>query len=949
MNSLHDREPFRDGKAKWIWDGGDPRKRNHWVILRKSFMLSEPADEALLHITADSKYVAYVNGTYIGMGPVRGWPSAPFYDTYDIREYLQPQDNVVAILVQHYGISTFQYLEGRGGLLAQLVLSVGGGMATVIGSDSSWRVHSHDGYARSAERICCQLAWTEIYDANGMDEGWKDREFDDRDWDNAIELGSDESLPWLTVTKRDIPHLQEVLTYPRRIEGVRRVVPRGQPVSLDLQPNFFPDSRDANPRRVLGLVACHLVSPKEMSILISFPWDSWLSAYGSIAVNGIVYKVPPSREVAIHLREGANLCLLRISEPFHLGSVFFHIDAEQPVSFVVPEHPEISFVTVGPFRSQSLLQLGEKIPRQEEPWDTDERFERAWQAKEWGDLLRYSEYIRPIAPEQICLDNVYMPNRYKDVKQEFQITPELQHMIMPNSSYSILNPDDSGDIEVLLDFGQEVTGYIQFELEAAQGTVVDCYGVERVGADLVPEHTEGMNNTLRYVARSGKQSYRSLVRRGFRYLYVTFRNARAPVKVYGIQIQFSTYPVTSVGRMECSDWKLNRIWEISQQTLLACMEDTFVDCPVYEQTFWVGDARNVSLVNYYNYGSYPLIRRCLRLVAGSLQRSPITESQVPSGWQNVLSAWSLLWVAACKEYYVYAGDDDFLKEMYPSLKANMEGFVSRLNDRDLLQIDAWNMLEWAAMDTPDDGIVTHLNASLVSALESMASIANWLTLEQDAALWKQLAEKITKAINRWLWDETKQAYVDCLHADGTSSNVFSMQTQVMVYLANCAEGIRKQKLEHALKQPPDSFVQIVNPFMLFFYFEALSRIDRQEQIVERIGEVWGQMIDEGTESCWETVSRPNMVGPTRSYCHAWSTAPGYFLGSQILGVRPLTPGFTKALIDPKPCHLKWARGSVPVPEGRIDVEWERTKSGVKLSYYAPEGIEVVLGEHVSLR
>jgi hypothetical protein len=46
------------------------------------------------------------------------------------------------------------------------------------------------------------------------------------------------------------------------------------------------------------------------------------------------------------------------------------------------------------------------------------------------------------------------------------------------------------------------------------------------------------------------------------------------------------------------------------------MEDTFVDCPAYEQVFWVGDSRNEALVNYYVFGALDIVKRCLRLVPG---------------------------------------------------------------------------------------------------------------------------------------------------------------------------------------------------------------------------------------------------------------------------------------------------------------------------------------------
>ena len=54
-----------------------------------------------------------------------------------------------------------------------------------------------------------------------------------------------------------------------------------------------------------------------------------------------------------------------------------------------------------------------------------------------------------------------------------------------------------------------------------------------------------------------------------------------------------------------------------------CMEDTFTDCPLYEQTLWVGDARNEGLFAMSVFGAYDLVRRCIRLAGQSLERFPL--------------------------------------------------------------------------------------------------------------------------------------------------------------------------------------------------------------------------------------------------------------------------------------------------------------------------------------
>lgn len=427
---------------------------------------------------------------------------------------------------------------------------------------------------------------------------------------------------------------------------------------------------------------------------------------------------------------------------------------------------------------------------------------------------------------------------------------------------------------------------------------------------------------------------------------LTFRNQIRPIKLYRIFVHLSTYPVACVGQFECSDWQLNKIWEISKHTTRLCMEDTFVDCPAYEQVFWVGDSRNEALINYYVFGAYEIVRHCLKLAAKSMERSPLPECNVPSGHQAVITAWALFWINACREYYEYTQDKEFLGEMYPFLIKAARGFIQKINNNGLLELQAFNMLDWAPMDTPDKGVVTHQNAELVKALKDIAVVARILGNECDAGEFDDRAQKIKKAINKYLWDEKRHAYIDCIHENGERSKIISMQTNVMVYLCDCSKSDRKEKLEEYLFNAPKDFVQIGSPFMSFFYFEALAKVNAEKEILKHIHKEWGGMIEHGATTCWETFPGYEKGRLTRSHCHAWSAAPGFFLGAYILGVRPLEPGFKKVLIDPKTSDLEWARGSVPIPGGRIDISWHKTEKGIKARISGPANIEYIFGSGV---
>ena len=144
---------------------------------------------------------------------------------------------------------------------------------------------------------------------------------------------------------------------------------------------------------------------------------------------------------------------------------------------------------------------------------------------------------------------------------------------------------------------------------ADAGVAIDIFGVEYITPDGRIQHTGGRIATaaLHYPAR----------RQPLHFAQTPFGPLPVPHAAQseiapGIRhfnLIESTYPVDAVGSFASSDARLDKIWEISARTLKLCMEDTFTDCPLYEQTHWVGDARNESLLAYSVFGATDLGRR----------------------------------------------------------------------------------------------------------------------------------------------------------------------------------------------------------------------------------------------------------------------------------------------------------------------------------------------------
>src|SRR5204862_4674886 len=153
-------------------------------------------------------------------------------------------------------------------------------------------------------------------------------------------------------------------------------------------------------------------------------------------------------------------------------------------------------------------------------------------------------------------------------------------MLEDNSEWATFHPlaDRELGVRVLLDFGREVVGFHEFEIDAGPdggGAIVDFHNFEFIQRDGRFNLCEGMNNSFRYITRAGVQRYRTFIRRGFRYSWLTIRNLKRPLRIRYIRVIQSTYPNSGGGEFACSDSKLNEIWSVGVRSVRCCSEDTY--------------------------------------------------------------------------------------------------------------------------------------------------------------------------------------------------------------------------------------------------------------------------------------------------------------------------------------------------------------------------------------
>ncbi len=909
----------REWTGGWIWPELDTGERNAWARFRRTFVYTGGAVQ--LNITADSRYLLWVNGEYVGEGPVRGWPWRWRYDTYDITPWMTDGQNVIAVNVQHYGNGSFHYLHRPQGLLAELQLG-----DVRLGTDPLWVAEPDPCYAVDAPRMAVQQPYEEQYDAR-LDDGWRTAGYDDSRWHPARVLRPAEDGVHTNLSARDIPFLTMEPRLPVRVESMEQVRARGQHWTIDYKRYVLPDDRESNGIMAHVYLATRAWVPNdcEARFLVSHYHPRAAKINGDAVTEG-VWK----------LRAGWNDVVLNQHTLTHLLHTVVSVECTEPITLRCtgqPNDPE--WAVVGPFALTDAEMDAVKDVFHAQvfappvcPEATASEGEAFWES----GCLAFAQdapWLRFIEKPYVTSNDVFV-QAVADVPTGAAAQIDHPEALLGADDWSVVYPGaPNTDIRILLDYGQEILALQRFEVEAPEGVQIDLHNFEFMAPNGRCDLAEGMNNSFRYTTRAGRQVFQNTWRHGFRYSQLIIRGLKEPIRLRGVMALENTYPQTRRGRFACSDAQLDRIWQVGAQTLRCCAEDTYTDCPTYERTHWVGDARNEALVDYTINGDPRLWFHCLEQAGDSLERSPITESHVPSSWVNVIPAWSFLWMKSCREYYWHTGDVEGAQRLLGFLSRNIQGVRDHLDERGLFSIRAWNMFDWAAMDTPGHGVVTHQNCFAVGALRDAAWLADQLNRADLSSDWNQLADSIRASIDAYLWSDTEQAYTDCLRGD-VHSPVFSQQTQTAALMCGVASGDRERRCIDILYNPPPHFVKAGSPFFEFFLLEALQNDRQDTRFLDIIRKDWGFMVDLGATTFWEmwTVgdAEQNAGGEhgriTRSYCHGWSAAPTYFLCSWVLGVRPGAPGFRTVVIDPHPGDLRWARGVVPTPQGDIHIRWE---------------------------
>lgn len=136
--------------AKWITIAEESLHDYGVYHFRKSIELSATPEHFMVHVSADQRYVLYVNGHLVSRGPARGDLLHWVYESVDIARYLQKGKNVIGATVWNYG----KWTPGAQiSLYTGFIIQGDSQPEEGINSDASWKVMKNKAYTPSLEYL----------------------------------------------------------------------------------------------------------------------------------------------------------------------------------------------------------------------------------------------------------------------------------------------------------------------------------------------------------------------------------------------------------------------------------------------------------------------------------------------------------------------------------------------------------------------------------------------------------------------------------------------------------------------------------------------------------------------------------------------------------------------------------------------------------------------------
>ena len=522
---------------------------------------------------------------------------------------------------------------------------------------------------------------------------------------------------------------------------------------------------------------------------------------------------------------------------------------------------------------------------------------------------------------------------------------------------------DEGDL--VLDFGQVLTGWVSFTCDLPAGETVFLAHGELLQHDrFYQENLRSAKAEFRFVSAGCRQRVRPhFTFYGFRYVKVVgLTEEQIAAADFTAQVIHSDLGVT--GTLRTSNEKVNRLIANAKWSQRGNFLDIPTDCPQRDERMgWTGDAQVFCATASYNMYTPAFYRKYL---TNMRTEQADHDGSVPHVVPDVLMArrraegWeigpdddhgSCAWADAATvipwTQYLFYGDKTLLKERYPGMKAWVDWIrmqdVNRCGGK-YLWTCGFHFADWLALDNPDKGSCFGgtENAYVASAYYYRSTLltaqaAAVLGEAEDAAYYADLAEKVRAAFRAEYFTSTGRCAIPT-----QTALVLALQFDLVPdnCRARCLQML-KAKLDARGMHLDTGFVG--TPLLC----SALSRHGLHQDAVTLLLQEdypsWLYEVNMGATTIWE---RWNSVMPDGLVSDTGMNSMNHYAYGSVLewmyrdlaGLNPVwdAPGFKHVRIAPRADdRLDFVECAYDSAAGRYEVSWKHTEAGLQVRMVIP--------------
>lgn len=509
-------------------------------------------------------------------------------------------------------------------------------------------------------------------------------------------------------------------------------------------------------------------------------------------------------------------------------------------------------------------------------------------------------------------------------------------MVEPNRRVETLSPVKITSPEPFvcrIDMGRNYAGWFEIHIKGRPGKKATLEFSERPSENItygqVSEYVFGPTGEGVFSHRFNHAASR----------WVTIRGLSAMPRVEDVRGYLVTTDCRRVGRFECSNVLMNRIYETTVWTYRSLTLGGYVvDCPHRERRGYGGDAHATMETAMTNFAAGAFFTKWLQDWRDVQQPNGDLPYTAPTYSGGGGPAWSGICVTLPWQVYLHYGDQRILEQSYPAMKRWI-AFLDTKAKNNLLQPwgGIWDFLgDWVPPgkgQNPGERVderstLLFNNCYYLDNVTTAAKVAKILGKTDDAATYSKKAAAISKAIQANFFNAKDNSY-------GCGEQLYEA---IPLLVGVTPDSLRAAVLNRLQQQIVVNAKGHLDTGIhgTYYLIKSLLGQDRNDLIFLMANQKdfpsWGHMLEQGATTIWEQWDGQN------SLLHSSFLSIGSWFIEGIAGIQldPTKPGYHHFTVRPGIVgDLTWAKGEHDSLYGRIKTDWRLSDGWLTLTVDVP--------------